>query len=53
MAASSPKWLRERLEGGTRFSDRGAWFFAAALAGVIALFAAVLVWLWYNLAYFR
>jgi len=51
--ATPPRWLRERLEGEARFADRGWWTFAAVLAVLLAAFAALLVWLWYNLAYFR
>lgn len=51
--ASPPRWLRERLEGEARFSDRGVWIFSAVLGVLLAAFAALLVWLWYNLASFR
>ncbi len=48
-----PRWLRERLESGNRFPERGAWKRMALLAGVVLLLGAVLLWLWLNLANFR
>ena len=52
MAPNPPRWLRERIESDTKFSDSGFWKYIAVLVGIVALLAAVLIWFFRNLANF-
>lgn len=47
-----PRWLRERTESNTRFSDGGTWKFIALLVGIVTLLGTAIIWLWRNLANF-
>ena len=52
MAPTPPRWLRERIESETRFSEGGTWKYIALLLGFVALLGTVIIWLWRNLANF-
>lgn len=47
------RWLRERLENDTIYSDGGIWKYVALLVGFVIFLGMVIVWLWRNLADFR
>ena len=47
------RWLRERIESDTKYSDGGTWKYIALLVGFVALLGTVIIWLWHNLANFR